>query len=269
MATGFNPLGASAYSNAPHSAMVQAAIPVKDWRYYEKTIIAMEEGTGKLYKEYKEGGAWKEQYKTWEDACVPLGKSRSQVDKIIAREDSIRSQCANTPTQQKKETLKAISKLPEPPEEPEKPHIKTRDEILEEQKEQPQANPKPLTDCTGTVISQQLLKTWNRRADVQGLMTLASDLKCAIDKLRGDNLFAGMLNIQIHIQNLTAIYFQLSQCKPGVVCPECDGTLKDDMGRECKECRLTGFISEHDWTHKWQKSSGSHQIKKVQSRATA
>jgi len=101
-------LDASAYISQP--AIVEAA---KDWRYYENAILQHEKVGAKLYLEYKDSGAWKAHYKTWRDACEPLGKSRSQINKLIqvARESS--AECA---TESPSDTLDKVNALAPPTE---------------------------------------------------------------------------------------------------------------------------------------------------------
>lgn len=120
------------------------------------------------------------------------------------------------------------------------------------------ATDKPPVDTTGHPIPQSILKFYQRRHEVQELMTSVSDLRTKIRDLSGQNakanghsdpLYAGM-GWQHPMENLNALYYQLTECKPDVVCPNCQGTLKDDMDRPCSECRRTGFISSRNWTAK-------------------
>ena len=53
----------------------------------------MHEREGAVLKEYKDGGSWKEHYKTWRDACEPLGKSKRQIDRLIQEEVESRTEC--------------------------------------------------------------------------------------------------------------------------------------------------------------------------------
>lgn len=129
----------NAYSSAPIPDLEQKAVKAfanpppaitqpakKDWRYYESAIIA----GWQLYDSYKSSGEWKQQYKTWEDACVPLGKSRRRVDEII-QEGKKSAVSADSNSEEKLETLKTVSELPVPrEEEPEKPRVKTADEVI-------------------------------------------------------------------------------------------------------------------------------------------
>lgn len=161
MATGHNPIGSRAYTSTPtpdlgHQAARAFSNPPpaivqpakRDWKYYEGAITASEAMTGKLLKEYKEGGTWKEQYKTWTDACVPLNISRRQADRLISEDISIRTECPNESTKQDEKALKKLEQSRPSPreEEPEKPRVKTADEVISENGHvgpvKPQAKPK-------------------------------------------------------------------------------------------------------------------------------
>lgn len=142
MATGHNRLGAHAYVNStpksdiaaeaarqfskPQAAIVESATK-KDWVYYETAINEAEEHCGKLYREYRESKVWKAQYKTWEDACVPLGKSRRQVDRDIHAEEK-RTECPNTDHKVESDCLNKVEEARKEKEEPEKPAVHSADE---------------------------------------------------------------------------------------------------------------------------------------------
>lgn len=272
MATGFSPLGSSAYSSTtPKIAIMQPAIPVKDWRYYEKTIIAMEDGAGKLYKEYKDGETWRAQYKTWEDACVPLDKSRRQVDRIILKQvdghadflakTTNRTECPNTTPQQKKETLQSIAKLPNPPqeEEPEKPRIKTADEEL--------AETTPPMDASGCLVPQHLLAIRERHEEVTQAAYWASKLKALWESIQNesDPLFAHAKNsgtVGTFMNGAASMHATLRECLPEVVCPQCQAKSKT-----CHTCCGSGWISEVRWNREWVKSSDRLKQTEVQRRA--
>lgn len=177
MATGFNRLGASAYTSTTPLPIVQQA--KKDWRFYQQAIIASEENTGKLLREYKEGGTWRQEYKSWEAACVPLNISRSQSNRLIA-EDIKRSEdgasCAGVADKTDKKEQKALSQVEAArQEEPEKPRVKTAPEELAEQAEKNgHAEPaKPKTTENGKPKSQ--LGVWKKAEDLSGVWVRAVD----------------------------------------------------------------------------------------------
>lgn len=248
----------------------------KDWQFYETEILKSRDNLGKILKEYKESGTWKEHYKSWAAACVPFSVSKRWANELIQIE-----QGGGPPTLADKSTKKeqkALSQVEksreyspetEEKEDEEKPAVHSADEVKPKGAQAKAKVVEVTLDTSGHPIPKDLLPTWERRQDVQDLMTLASRLKSGIESIYKDSdpLFrGGVLNSQAHIATLNAIHYQLSQCKPGVVCPECNGDLKDDHGRECRTCRLTGFISESDWHQKYEKSNTSFIRAKVEAR---
>lgn len=269
MATGFNRLSASAYSNSPAIAIVQ---PAKDWRYYETSIIKLDESRGKMLKEYKESNVWREKYKTWTDACVPLDMSRSHANALIAEETSISRLSATEPTTQKKETLKTLAKLPGPPreEEPEKPHIRTADEVIASNGESERESTKPPMDGSGCVVPQSLLANdlRDRIKEVTEAAYWASKLKCLFEKLQTDSdpLFARAKDtgsVQTFMAGAARMHHALADCSPDIVCPECGGEKKT-----CHYCCGTGWISQSRWHQDWEKSNDRLKQAEVHRRAT-
>ena len=86
----------------------------KSWRVYEMTIIHNEEVNAKILVEYKESGAWRERYKTWRDACEPLGLSRRRIDELIQEESESRRKPPIAPLSEVEETLETVNDLPDP-----------------------------------------------------------------------------------------------------------------------------------------------------------
>ena len=104
--------GDAEFLKGNRAAIVQPAVKVsKDWRYYENAIVHGQELTAALLKEYKDGEVWREHYKTWREACEPLGKSTSQIDRLIKEEREINVKCVNTA---KEHTLATVNDLPDP-----------------------------------------------------------------------------------------------------------------------------------------------------------
>jgi len=238
--------------------IVQAA---KDWRYYESTIIRNEQLNAALLKEYKEGGAWREHYKTWRDACEPLGKSRSQVNRIIQEEAEIQNG-ASCATSDKVETLAKVIALPNPMADFDADLAATvhagpapmADRV-------PQTAPKaPDVPCDliGFPIPSVLLERWGQRQEVQDRITAASRLRCALEEIANkghQNPLYGLYDWQGMIRTISQLQFHLGQCKPEVVCYECDGhfsKLKPTKGgggitRHCHACDDRGFMVQKQW----------------------
>lgn len=174
MATGLNRLGTSAYTNTP-PAIVQKA--KRDWKFYQSAILKLDEDRGKLLHEYKEGGTWKEHYKTWVDACVPLNISARQADRLIQLEVSIRTECPNVDDKKEEKALSQVEKAreatPEPEkEEDEKPAVHSADEAKPEPAKphtnghQPKQNGKPKTQLPiWKEIEDDLIGKAYRRVD--------------------------------------------------------------------------------------------------------
>ena len=172
-------------------------------------------------------------------------------------------------TQDKKEQ-KALSQVEaareeHEEEEPEPARVRSADE---EPKKVKVEDPKP-TDASDYIIPKNLLPRWSTRQQVQDLMTMASDFRIALENAKKERLFIGDFQFQIHDSNLKAIHYQISECKPDVVCPECNGSMKDDMDRECKACRLTGFISKSKWHQHYEKANTTHEKQLVEARINA
>jgi hypothetical protein len=243
-------IDASMYTRSP--AIVEAA---KDWRYYESTIIRNNEMNAAMLKEYKEGGAWKAHYKTWRDACEPLGKSRSQIDRLIQSESESSASCA---TFTKANTLEKVNSLANPISDEEllgllpKVHTKASPQAKPEPEPEPEKATEPPKDCMGYPIPQRCLTLWNQRDDVQGYLTAASRLKCLMDELQEGckGVYVPMQgNVQTHMVSLKTIHYHLSMCKPWAVCPVCDGSgkasgLMNGKKQPCRVCYQVGLVSE-------------------------
>lgn len=125
------------------AAIVQPA--ARNWQFYESTLLKMDENKGKMLDEYKNGGTWRERYKTWIDACVPLNLSVRHIDRLIERERFIKTECPNVDHKKESVALKQVeearpTKATEAPpaipdflktdEELEKPRVKTAQESI-------------------------------------------------------------------------------------------------------------------------------------------
>jgi hypothetical protein len=111
---------------------------------------------------------------------------------------------------------------------------------------EPEAPAVPV-DTMGFPIPKVSLPFWERRQEIQELMTAVSKVRVALkrshdsrDQLLGD--LHGALG-----DSLTRIYMDIADRKPDVVCPYCVGTFKyrDDHGvRDCLACRQSGLLSK-------------------------
>lgn len=264
MATGLNRLGSSAYTSTPPAIVEQA----KDWRYYEQMIATSEEMTGKLYKEYKDSGVWKQKYKTWTEACEPLGKSRSQVNRIIAQEVlESGAECANVSDKKEQKALSEVEAArEEKPQEEEKPAVHSADESKPENNGKAKSS-KPPIDLSGCVIPQKLIAVRERREEVKVASHWASKLKCLFESIQNesDPLFSHLKasgNIQTFMNGAATMYHTISKCSPDVVCPQCGG-----KSLNCQYCFGSGWIAETTWNREWVKSNDRLKQAEVDRRA--
>ena len=232
----------------------------KDWRYYETTITHMHEVEGAVLKEYKEGGSWKEHYKTWRDACVPLGKSKRQIDRLIQEEDESRTECPTEPLSETATTLATVNELPDPFDlMPPTVHAGAAPRPATPQPV-PKAEPQDTTprDLIGYPIPAQLMERWNQRQEVQDRITAASRLRCALEEIANKghrNPLYGLYDWQGLIRTISELQFHLGQCKPEVICYECDGHFSkrkptkggDGITWHCAACYDRGFITHKQW----------------------
>lgn len=279
MATGHNRLGATAtYTTLPAPpGIVEKA--TKDWRFYQQAIISSEERTGELLREYKEGGTWKQHYKTWTDACVPLNISRSQSNRLIAESVAISAECANDSNKQDEKALKKVEKARERPgeEEPEKSRVKTATEVIAENAEKnghvepkPASKTKPPTDKSGCIIPQKLLELYERREELTKPMHYIAQVRTALEKLQTekDVLYMSIVHngiIQTTAKCAESLYHALRECQPEIVCPECDGGQNSKSIR-CNECGGSGMISEEKYNRSWIKSTRPERLAVVKGR---
>jgi hypothetical protein len=100
-----------------------------------------------------------------------------------------------------------------------------------------------VVDDMGIEVPQKALIFWNRRQEVQELMTSISRVKTQLAKSlqHHDPLYAEVSNTII--ADLERVYGSLSVAKPYTVCPRCQGKLPDN----CTTCSKRGLISKFYW----------------------
>ncbi len=85
---------------------------------------------------------------------------------------------------------------------------------------------------------------WNRKSEVQEILTHISKAKSIIGKIAdGDPLYRRISNVQRTWKELDSLYNEYKGVLPSYVCPICDGVKVDG----CKPCVGTGVISEYVW----------------------
>ena len=118
--------------------------------------------------------------------------------------------------------------------------------------------PVVLCDLIGFPIPPHLMERWGQRQEVQDRITAASRLRCALEEIANkghQNPLYGLYDWQGLIRTIAQLQFHLSQCKPEVVCYECDGhfaRLKPTKGgsgitRQCHACEDRGFMTRKQW----------------------
>lgn len=99
-------------------------------------------------------------------------------------------------------------------------------------------------DKTGTPIPSESLTLWNRRDEIQHLLTSVSRIKSAIESAgeKDDALFRQM-DLQGAVAKLSYVSTELKSTMPEYVCPECNGVMPQD----CDVCKKRGLISSFWW----------------------
>lgn len=220
-------------------------------------------------KEFKDSGAWREKYKTWADACTSaLGISKRYANRLVADVSGTEF----PPEQDAKNTQAKIENLPAPkvssgsplsannqePEQTSRPTPKSIAPNPPDDNHKPDPKPPedhPPRDPSGAIIPQHLLSIRERGEEITQATYWASKLKNLFERLQKENdpLFLHVQhsgNVQIFMNNAASMHYQLAECRPEVVCPQCDGKKKD-----CHTCCGSGWISEVRWNREWVKSS--------------
>jgi len=101
-------------------------------------------------------------------------------------------------------------------------------------------------DKNGTAIPSEVLPLWNRRDELQHLITsLQRILKTVRDAQSvGDLLFKGSSE-QNNISKLESIISELKAAMPEYVCPYCNGVMSQDCSEDY--CHKRGLLSEFWW----------------------
>jgi hypothetical protein len=222
--------------------------------------------------EWKASGEWKKDYKSWGLACdVALGMTKRWADKLIKRYNETESPEVGTtvPTStlsEKAAVLAKVLELPDPLADLEAQLAKAHVRAGPSPESKPSAAPAPKTapapsvprDLIGFPIPDSLLERWGQRQEVQDRITAASKLRCALEAIAGkghQNPLYGAFDWQGMIRTIGQLQFHLGQCKPEVVCYDCDGDflkLKaskggDGITRHCHCCNDRGFITQSSW----------------------
>lgn len=250
--------------------------PAKNVHYYRQRIVAL---VGELehnaleYRqtvaEFKSSGVWKSEFKTWGRTCREcLGISPQRGNELIREltesyeQDNVEIGKPLSDTD-KVETLDTLNNLPDIRSELEaqiaKPAVHAGPVAEPEPEVAPAPKPPgPICDLIGFPIPAALIERWSKRQEVQDRITAASRLRCTLEEIvnRGhQNPLYGAYDWQGLIRTISQLQWHLGQCKPEVVCYECDGDflkLKaskggDGITRHCHGCNDRGFLTRKQW----------------------
>ena len=254
---------------------------VKDLHFYVKRIAALAEAVEHDSREYrkavaelKASGLWKERFKTWKRTCREcLGISPQRAHVLISElTESYEQDNDETSTpidsSARSDELETLNSLPDPLAdcEPAKA-ANAKPDSPEEPAPVPKANAAPAAeakandhsrDAIGFPIPKELMERWNQRQEVQDRITAASRLRCALEEITNkghQNPLYGCYDWQGMIRTIGQLQFHLGQCKPEVVCYDCDGlflAIKPTKGgsgitRHCHACDDRGFMTRKQW----------------------
>lgn len=154
-----------------------------------------------------------------------------------------------------KNILAAVSKNGHTPQKPKppKPNNSSGSDPAPTESETPPKPPTPtkqkpeiILDKVGTPISQDALPFWNRREEVQGLLTQISRVRTKIKQARESEDSLYVRTSQNALDYLSRAYHVISDCKPYTLCTRCMGS--PSMQKEgCPFCGSTGVISKIRW----------------------
>jgi len=105
-----------------------------------------------------------------------------------------------------------------------------------------------VTDEFGWPIPPDAIPTWNRRQEVQDLLTQISRIKSVLEKAREENdaLYMSELQWQTAWAAAKDLHWQIAHAKPAAVCLFCGGWAKTI---KCAQCDGRGLISDKYWAH--------------------
>jgi uncharacterized Zn-finger protein len=109
-----------------------------------------------------------------------------------------------------------------------------------------QPPPVPI-DEMGFPLPEVSIPFWNRRDEIQSLMSHVSAVRGALKHYQDDK---DQMLCDLHnalSQQLATVYLSLADRKPYAVCPYCDGTFHytDEYGHhDCKACHQTGLMAK-------------------------
>lgn len=111
----------------------------------------------------------------------------------------------------------------------------------------PPSKPSVPCDEMGFPLPAVSIPFWNRRDEIQALMTHVSAVRGALKHYQDDkdDMLSDLHNALS--QDLSRVFVSLADRKPWAVCPYCNGTFQyeDEYGKhECKACHDTGLMAK-------------------------
>lgn len=105
-------------------------------------------------------------------------------------------------------------------------------------------------DSTGYAIPEELWPLWDRRDEVQTILTAIGKargaLRAVMDSMNeGDDPLFAHSNVSGAYGRLNDAWTTVSMALPHAVCPACQGRAPDT----CKLCKASGFIPKHTYDH--------------------
>lgn len=106
--------------------------------------------------------------------------------------------------------------------------------------------PIELDEC-GTPVPKDGIPYWNRRQEVQDILTQISRIKGVIEKAKadGDKMYGIVSNAVI--AHLAQAYTHFSEAKPYAVCTQCMGSPSVQPQGGCTMCKGSGLICKFKW----------------------
>lgn len=119
---------------------------------------------------------------------------------------------------------------------------------------------KQILDDTGYPIPAKLHEFWNRRDEIQTLMTAVSRVKSTIHNARSEDDPLFLQVNQASIDQLERTYSFLSDAKPYAVCLTCQGRACD----ACRVCKGTGLVSKFGY-----ETRGNKEVREMREKTIA
>lgn len=110
------------------------------------------------------------------------------------------------------------------------------------------AAPEKVYDVTGWEVPENLVKLFERSAEVKEVLSRISSIRGLLARVEETKDWLWQpVNKSMLTADLDRVYYELKTALPYVVCPECQGRSSDPEFRHCNLCKKRGVISEYLW----------------------